>query len=102
MAEWTSNHDYATRVNNLTDTGSGLLSRLNANYFLIQDQTVFNDSSTDTLTGSAGMDWFFAGNADKITDLSAADQAFICSLMRWQASATVCGGLRRNDSSRES
>ena len=64
----------------LTDTGTGLLSRLNADYFLLDSgsgQTVFNDSSTDTETGSAGSDWFFAGTADKVTDLSASDQAFI-------------------------
>jgi Ca2+-binding RTX toxin-like protein len=80
MAEWTSGHDFATRVANLTDTGSGLLSRLNGNYFLLDSgsgQTVFNDSSSDILTGSAGSDWFFAGTADKVTDLSALDQAFI-------------------------
>jgi Ca2+-binding RTX toxin-like protein len=83
MAEWTSNHDYATRVANLTDSGSGLLSSLNAAYFLLDSgsgQTVFNDSSSDTLTGSAGSDWFFAGTADKVTDLSALDQAFIFGL----------------------
>ena len=77
MAGWTSIHDFATRIANLTDAGTGLLNRLNGNYFLIQDQTVFNDSSTDTLTGSLGSDWFFAGQADNITDLSASDRAFI-------------------------
>ena len=83
LAEWTSNHDYATRIANLTDTGTGLLSRLNANYFLLDSgsgQTVFNDSSSDTLTGSTGSDWFFAGTADKVTDLSTLDQAFIFGL----------------------
>src|SRR4051812_34667498 len=48
MAEGTSGHAYATRVANLADTGTGLLSRLNANYFLLDSgsgQTVFNDSS---------------------------------------------------------
>jgi Ca2+-binding RTX toxin-like protein len=82
MAEWTSNHDYATRVANLTDqtASAGFLVRLNDAYFLLDQgsgQTVFNDSSTDTLTGSAGSDWFFAGTADKITDLTKIDQAFI-------------------------
>ena len=82
MSEWTSNHDYATRIANLTDqTGSaGFLARLNDSYFLLDQgssQTVFNDSSTDTLTGSASSDWFFAGTADKITDLNKIDQAFI-------------------------
>jgi len=85
MAEWTSDHDYATRVANLTDQTSsvGFLSRLNGDYFLLDSgcgQTVFNDSSSDTLTGSAGSDWFFAGTADKVTDLSAFDQAFIFGL----------------------
>jgi uncharacterized delta-60 repeat protein len=80
MAEWNrTDIDVATRVAHLTDqTNSvGFLSRLNGNYFLIQDVTVFNDSSQDTLTGSAGSDWFFAGTADKITELSDADKAFI-------------------------
>jgi hypothetical protein len=43
-------------------------------------QTVFNDSSTDTETGSAGSDWFFACTADKLTDLSALYQAFLFGL----------------------
>jgi Ca2+-binding RTX toxin-like protein len=80
MAEWTSDHDVAKRVANLTDTGTSLLDRLNADYFLLDSgsgQTVFNDDSADALTGSAGSDWSFAGTADKITDLSAKDQAFI-------------------------
>ena len=65
---------------NLTGTGTGLLGRLTGNYFL-QDggtgQTAFNDSSTDTLTGLAGS---VAGTADKVTDLSALDQAFLSGL----------------------
>jgi CSLREA domain-containing protein len=80
MAEWTSAHDFATRVANLTDTGIGLLSRFNGDYFLLDSgtgQTVFNDTSRDTLTGNLGSDWFFAGSADKITDLSDSDRAFI-------------------------
>jgi Ca2+-binding RTX toxin-like protein len=80
MAEWASDHAFATRVANLTDSGTGLLSRLNADYFLLDSgsgQTVFNDASSDQLTGSAGSDWFFAGTADKLTDLTAADRAFI-------------------------
>src|SRR5204863_38424 len=40
-------------------------------------QTVFNDAGSDTLTGSAGSDWLFAGSADKITGLTDADRAFI-------------------------
>jgi Ca2+-binding RTX toxin-like protein len=80
MAEWTSGHDFATRTANLTDTGTGLLSRLNGDYFLLDSgtgQTVFNDASHDTLTGSAGSDWYFAGLADQVTGLTALDLAFI-------------------------
>src|SRR5207253_543939 len=80
MAEWNrTDIDMATRAAHLSDQTStiGFLSRLNGDYFLIQDVTVFNDSSKDTLTGSAGSDWFFAGAADKLTDLSDADKAFI-------------------------
>jgi len=57
----------------------GFANRLNGNYFLIDagvGQTVFNDSSKDTLEGDAGRDWFFTGAADKLTDLSASDVDF--------------------------
>ena len=80
MAEWTSAHDFATRVANLTDTGTGLLGRLNGDYFLLDSgsgQTVFNDASSDALTGSAGSDWLFAGTADQVTGLSDADRLFL-------------------------
>jgi hypothetical protein len=40
-------------------------------------ETVFNDSSKDKLEGDAGSDWFITGSADKLTDLSASDLAFI-------------------------
>jgi len=56
----------ANTTSDLLDSGNG--------------QTIFNDASSDTLTDSAGSDWFFAGTADKITDLSALDQAFLFGL----------------------
>lgn len=79
MDEWTSNHDFATRVANLNNTGTGasFLGRLNEDYFLVQGQTVFNDASKDQMTGSAGTDWFFAGLADQLTGLSDLERAFI-------------------------
>jgi hypothetical protein len=43
-----------------------------------------HDSSSDTMTGS---DWFFAGTADKITDLNKIDQAFIFGMRRAAAKA---------------
>jgi hypothetical protein len=59
MAEWTSPNDYATRIANLLGTGSGpsFGNRLNGNYFLQADVTVFDDGAQDQLTGSAGQDW---------------------------------------------
>jgi hypothetical protein len=58
-------------------TVAGFQVRLIDTYFLLdqgRNQTVFNDSSTNTLTGS---DWFFDGTADRSTDVNAIDQAFI-------------------------
>src|SRR5436305_234889 len=74
-AGWAEAHDFA----NLTSTDPGLAGRLNGNYFLIQDMTVFNDTSKHTLTGSAGSDWPFAGTGtrDRITDLIDSDRAFV-------------------------
>jgi probable HAF family extracellular repeat protein len=76
LAEWSSQNDYATRIANLMGTGSGtsFANRLNGNYFLQADVTVFDDGAQDQLTGSAGQDWFFAnltgaGVLDKITDV---------------------------------
>ena len=76
MAEWTSSAAYATRVGHLTGT---IPNGLNGAIRLIGDdgatQTVFNDNDVDTLTGSAGQDWFFAnkvadngGAIDVVTD----------------------------------
>jgi hypothetical protein len=80
MAEWTSSHDFATRVANLRNTGTGLLSRLNANFFLLDsgpNKTVFNDGGNNTVSGGSGSDWMYTGAADQVADLSAADRAFI-------------------------
>ena len=71
-------------VNELLLHHIGIQYRLNGAYFLLDQgsgQTVFNtDGSKDTETGGLGSDWFFAGTADKITDLSGLDQAFIFGL----------------------
>ncbi len=84
MAEWTSDRDYATRVENLRGIGTG--TRSNGSYFLIAQNsaeldlaaTVFDDDARDVLTGGNGLDWFFAncyhddeGRRDRITDLNA-------------------------------
>jgi Ca2+-binding RTX toxin-like protein len=58
LDEWTRRDlTYTQRISNLSTVPFGL-NRL----------TVFDDGAADLLTGAAGMDWFFAGNTDKITD----------------------------------
>ena len=56
LAEWSSNSDYATRVNNLR-TGSGPTL---GGVALEAGVTVFDDDARDKLKGSRGRDWFFA------------------------------------------
>ncbi|MBI3409088.1 MAG: hypothetical protein HY040_12130 [Planctomycetes bacterium] len=80
MAEWTSNHDYSTRVANIRGTTVG--PRFNSDFYFQVDgpsATVFDDLARDVLTGSAGLDWFFAnldsGVRDRITDLCAIEFA---------------------------
>jgi uncharacterized delta-60 repeat protein len=83
MAEWTSSDSLAGRIANLTDnTASSLFSasRLNGNYFLLgsgPNQTVYSDSSADTITAGSGPDLIFASSADRVTGLTAADVEFI-------------------------
>ncbi len=58
LAEWTSNRSFSQRVTNLR--GGTSSSRLNGNYYLIENQTAFDDNVKDTLWGDDGTDWFFA------------------------------------------
>ncbi|MFO1064992.1 MAG: PKD domain-containing protein [Pirellulales bacterium] len=58
MSEWTSSNSYSQRIANLTGVGNNL--RRNASYYLIADQTVFDDWQRDELWGDGGTDWFFA------------------------------------------
>ena len=71
LDEWTSSRDFATRVANLSGSGSG--PRLNGDSFLrtTGSQTVFDDADSDELTGGSGRDWFFArvSAKDEIGDL---------------------------------
>jgi hypothetical protein len=65
MAEWDrTDVSYTTRVKQLNGSQSG---GLNASYFL-KNTTVFDDKTTDVLTGGAGMDWFFAHTKGKNQD----------------------------------
>ena len=74
MAEWSSDRDYATRVDNLRGVGTG--PRLNELYYLIaadsqqpgSSATVFDDESCDLLIGCSGTDWFFANLVDEGDD----------------------------------
>ena len=58
MAQWAANLSYPQRVTNLSTT--------------LNDSSVFDGGAADKLTGSAGLDWFFAnvdlGVFDSITD----------------------------------
>jgi hypothetical protein len=65
LAEWQrTDETYQQRITNLK-TGTG---GLNGNNHLLFGTTVFDDSSINTLTGGAGLDWFFKGAFDTITD----------------------------------
>src|SRR5439155_1080272 len=65
MAEWASASDYATRIAHLMGSGVGL-NRVNGQgVFLLAgptaaQATIYDDTSADILTGSAGQDWFWA------------------------------------------
>jgi Ca2+-binding RTX toxin-like protein len=68
LNEWQSADDYQTRVSDLRNGGG-----LNGTNKLIAGTTVKVDMLADTLTGNAGLDWFFAnlgpgGVLDAITD----------------------------------
>jgi hypothetical protein len=65
-AEWTSGHDFATRIANLSGDSSnpGFGSRLNGGYFLVPQQTLLADGAVDSLTGSSGSDWYIVDAAD--------------------------------------
>ncbi len=74
QAEWTSNHDLATRLNNISGNAPSA-DRLNGDHFFKVGDTVLDDSDQDKLTGSSGDDWFFFDlDLDRVTDLK--DEAF--------------------------
>ncbi len=66
QTEWTSSDSYDMRVAALR-TGAGGLPRLDAT-------TVMDDGLRDVLVGGPGMDWFFTGMGDSITDQEAGEQ----------------------------
>jgi hypothetical protein len=65
LAEWQSKADsYATRIGKLRG----------GSYPLAFGTTVLDDGGANTLAGGAGMDWFFQGAGDTITDLQSGEQ----------------------------
>jgi hypothetical protein len=70
MAEWTSARDYATRLANLSGTGSGPSAY--GDVFLIASgpgATVFANSSVNVLQGGSGMNWHFAKQTGSVQDV---------------------------------
>jgi len=65
MAEWSSDRDFETRVQNITD-GSGSDDRLNGDFYLQLGVTVFDDGEKDKLFASLEDDWLFLGSGDKL------------------------------------
>jgi Ca2+-binding RTX toxin-like protein len=67
LAEWTSDRDYDTRVNNL----------VNGEYPLTPGATLYDDGYVNVLTGGAGRDVFFASLIDVITDRKPNEALFL-------------------------
>lgn len=73
LAEWNSTRAYEDRVANLRGDESSPTfgDRLNMDFFIMEDVTVFNDGNQDKLRGNSGRDWFLADlDEDWIADLN--------------------------------
>lgn len=71
MAEWgRTDIDYATRVAHVL----GTLLGGNNGTITLNSNTVYDDSAPDSLTGSAGLDWFFQSAGDQLLDLDSATE----------------------------
>ena len=66
LDEWQSGDGYSTRI-------SKIKAGLPGGYKLVWGTTVRDDGSANTLTGGAGMDWFFKGAKDTISDLQSGE-----------------------------
>jgi Ca2+-binding RTX toxin-like protein len=69
LAEWQSGNSYAVRISHLKNGGG-----LNGSNKLVFGTTVHDDEAANILTGGAGMDWFFKGAHDTITDRQSGEQ----------------------------
>jgi hypothetical protein len=67
LAEWQSGDSYATRV-------SKIKAGLPGGYKLVWGTTVHDNRKAVTLTGGGGMNWFFKGTHDTITDYQNGEQ----------------------------
>ena len=63
---WNSNKSYNSRVASLRTGGTGLPK--------LDQTTVFNDPLQDTLTGNAGLDWFFGTLPDLLKDWNSSEK----------------------------
>jgi len=71
LAEWSrTDVDYLTRVAHLNGTSSG---GLNGSVLLIKSTTVHNNGLADSLSGGAGLDWYFAGVLDVLLNNAAGE-----------------------------
>lgn len=72
LPEWTrTDRGYQQRVDSLF---SGIGQDPWGSPYALNRSTIWDDGSTDTLTGNAGLDWFlFSNTGDKVTDLSASE-----------------------------
>src|SRR5262249_32759197 len=69
LAEWgRTDADYATRVAHLM----GTLQGGNNGTLTLNSGTVSDDSAADSLTGGAGLDWFFQSAGDQLVDFDSA------------------------------
>ena len=69
MAEWgRTDVDYATRIAHLTGTTPGG----NNGTLTLTSASVFDDGAADSLTGGAGLDWFFQSAGDQLLDFNSA------------------------------
>jgi len=66
LTEWQSSDSYLTRIAKITAGVSGAK--------FVWGTTVLDDGAANTLTGGGGMNWFFKGAHDKITDLQPGEQ----------------------------
>ncbi len=70
LTEWQrTDQTYRQRIADLENGGG-----LNGAIKLIFGKTVHDDGGSDVLTGGPGLDWFFKGRRDRITDLQAGEQ----------------------------